>query len=121
MQQGVSYILMVGESLYNLHSPYLMSKKTLYTPRRNSTPKSKSWHEKDTVRGALNNIYISFMSVLNQFYVSPESIVASLQGRRKAFKSEGALALAEGQSPLGGFGGMLPRKILRFDIVRDRI
>ena len=44
-----------------------------------------------------------------------------LQGRRKAFKSEGALALAFGQSPLGGFGGMLPRKILRFDIVRDRI
>ena len=44
-----------------------------------------------------------------------------LQGRRKAFKSEGALALAFGQSPLGGLGGMLPRKILRFDIVRDRI
>ena len=49
------------------------------------------------------------------------TFVSQYQGRRKAFKSEGALALAEGQSPLGGFGGMLPRKILRFDIVRDRI
>ena len=46
------------------------------------------------------------------------------QGRRKAFKSEEALSLGEGQSPLGGLRGirgMLLRKILRFDIVRDRI
>ena len=43
--------------------------------------------------------------------------VALRQGCRKAFRSEGA----EGQSPVGGFGGMLPRKILRFDMVRDRI
>ena len=53
--------------------------------------------------------------------VSAGGTPLTVQGRRKAFKSEGALALAEGQSPLGGLGGMLPRKILRFDIVRDRI